>query len=339
MNIEQPDELRRYLIDRGHLASDATARIERIDGGVSNRTMRVRFDDGTGWVLKQALAKLRVEVDWFSDPARIVREALGMRRLGELLPAGTVPRLLFEDPAEHLLAMTEVPEPHANWKQVLLAETPERNHVHQSAELLGTLHARALDRAAELKTEFADVSFFESLRLEPYYEYTAERVLEAAAFLTQLLVDTRQQRRTLVHGDYSPKNILIHAGRLVLLDHEVIHWGDPAFDVGFFLAHLLSKAHHCRDRRDAFLDAVVEWWNEYVRHTASVEPRRSLEARCVRHTLACLLARVRGRSTLEYLDEQERSRQTQIVVRLMTEAPSTIDELVHRWQELLGNSP
>src|SRR5205085_211857 len=109
-----------------------------------------------------------------------------------------------------------------------------------------------------------DTSFFESLRLEPYYAYTAERVPAARAFLNGLIAETRSNPVALVHGDFSPKNILVRSNKLVLLDHEVIHFGDPAFDLGFSLTHLLSKANHLSEHRDRFGKAAIRYWNAYV---------------------------------------------------------------------------
>ena len=90
-------------------------------GGVSNRTMLVELSGGEAWVVKQALPKLRVAVNWFSDPDRIEREAAGMRWLMKLAPEGSIPRLIFEDRSSHLLAMEAVGQPHVNWKTMLLA--------------------------------------------------------------------------------------------------------------------------------------------------------------------------------------------------------------------------
>ncbi len=143
-----------------------------------------------------------------------------------------------------------------------------------------------------------------------------------------LINDTRCCRLTLVHGDYSPKNVLIYQGRLVLLDHEVIHFGDPAFDLGFSLTHLLSKAHHVRDHRDAFADGAKLYWQVYLQTMGDVDWAMELEDRAVRHTLACLLARVCGRSTLEYLDSMERARQREVVLALMLDVPVSIPDLI-----------
>ena len=89
-------------------------------------------------------------------------------------------------------------------------------------------------------------------------------MVESADFYRRLISDTRRRRLTLVHGDYSPKNILVRDGRLVLLDHEVIHFGEPAFDLGFAMAHLLSKAHHLPRFRDEFAEATEIFWSSYL---------------------------------------------------------------------------
>ncbi len=329
LDIEQPQQLESYLRAKRYANENEPIQIQQLAGGVSNRTMLVQFADGRAWVLKQALAKLRVAVDWFSDPARIRREAQGLRVLAELAPAGTITPLVFEDREHYLLAMQAVPQPHENWKSLLLAGQVEQSLVEQFGRLLATIHLRASEERNSLAVEFADRSFFESLRLEPYYAYTASQVPEAAAFLKQVIADTRRRENTLVHGDYSPKNVLIHAGQVVLLDHEVIHWGEPAFDLGFSLTHFLSKAHHLPANRNAFILAAQNYWNVYCETLGHTNWTSDLESRAVRHTLACLLARVAGRSPLEYLSPLERTRQAEVVVGLMSHLPEQIESLIN----------
>lgn len=336
LDIEQPAALLAYLRATGYIAPDETPEIRRLAGGVSNRTVWVKRPSGETWVMKQALEKLRVPVDWFSSPERVHREALGLRRLRDLAPAQTIPPLVFEDHAAHLIAMQAVPEPHANWKTLLLAGQLDQDHVTQFAVLLATIHANAYAQRDALQPVFADRGFFESLRLEPYYGYTAEQVPAAHAFLTDLIAATRARAQTLVHGDYSPKNILVHAGRLILLDHEVIHWGDPAFDLGFSLTHLLSKAHHLRDQRDAFAAAAHHYWTTYRQRTAGEAWAGDIEAYAVRHTLACLLARVAGRSPLEYLAADARARQQAVVTRLMADPPAQMDALIAHFVQAIS---
>lgn len=337
LDIENTPALLAYLRHTGRIAPADQPRIAILQGGVSNRTVWVGRDSGEAWVLKQALAKLRVPVDWFSSPERVHREALGLEWLARLAPPGSITPLLFEDRERHLLAMQAVPQPHENWKTMLLAGKICPDHIRQFATLLAAIHRDAFDRA-DLTEIFGDRSFFESLRLEPYYGYSAQQAPAAADFLQSLVRETLACRITLVHGDYSPKNILIHRGRLVLLDHEVIHFGDPAFDLGFSLTHFLSKAHHLPALRREFASAALEYWRVYWEALGAPAWSRwaaDLEARAVRHTLACLLARVVGRSPLEYLDAAERIRQRDAVLRIMPCAPATIADLIILFEEQL----
>jgi 5-methylthioribose kinase len=335
LDIEQPDSLLEYLRASGRIGPREQPRLQRLAGGVSSRAMLVeREAPASAWVLKQALPKLRVAVDWFSSPERMRREAIALRWMPELVPAGSAPSLLWEDSDAHLLAMTAVPQPHVNWKAALL-QGRELEHAEAFGRLLGTVHRRAWERRADIKRDFADRSFFESLRVEPYYRYTAARVPAAAPFLGDLIERTDHVTETLVHGDFSPKNVLVHDGHLVLLDYEVAHFGDPAFDVGFSTAHLLSKANYLPPLEASFARAAAESWRAYRAEIDATAFGGAVEARAVRHTLACLLARVDGRSPLEYLDAHARQRQRAAAVALMQAPPTTMPALVASWQERL----
>jgi len=328
LDIEQPEALDRWLRETGRVGPAEKLKLRNLAGGVSNRTVMLESDTGKAWVLKQALSKLRVAVDWFSDPARIEREALGMRWLAKLAPEGAITELIFEDAENHVLAMAAVPQPHENLKTIFMAGRSDQDLTWQFGALLGTIHHRSSDERAELSRAFADRSFFESLRVEPYYSYTAQQVPESEPFIRALTAEMHGCQLALVHGDYSPKNVLVYESRLVLLDHEVIHFGDPAFDVGFALAHLLSKAHHLSAHRKNFASAAQTFWTAYREALSRVPWADEIAARCARHTLACLLARVKGRSTLEYLSEPERTIQSRVVVELMKAAPPSPETLI-----------
>ena len=329
LDIEEPGALARYLGD----ADGTRTVVTTLTGGVSNRTVLVRRDGQPDIVVKQALDRLRVATEWRADVRRIHTEARGLRWIAELCGADSVPAVVFEDHRQHVLGMTAVPQPHDNLKDVLLRGEVDLSVIRALATLLATVHVRSASRSAELASVFADRSTFEELRLAPYYAYTAERVPGAHGFLHDLTVSTRTHRLALVHGDYSPKNVLVHHGRLVLLDHEAVHFGDPAFDIGFSLTHLLSKAHHVRSREMS--DAASEYGRTYLRAAGRLATP-DLEARAVRHTVACLMARVAGRSPLEYLGQRSRERQLEVAVRLATEPPDTVDSLVGRFFRLLS---
>jgi 5-methylthioribose kinase len=328
VDIEDAEDLLRYLRQTGRIERDETPVIRTLRGGVSNKTILLQRPDGSRWVLKQALPKLRVQVDWFSDPARIHVEANSLRYLTRVTPPNSTPALLFEDMQHHLLAMEAVPEPHENWKEQLLSGTLDLDLVRQFGRLLATIHRKSHDLRHHLSSIFESRVFFETLRLEPYYEFSAERVPEAKPFLGALIEENRGQCVTLVHGDYSPKNILVHEGHLVLLDHEVVHFGDPAFDLGFSLTHLLSKALHLEAHRPLFLAAALQYWETYVTEIDSAPWFAGVESRATKNTAACLLARTAGRSPLEYLSDWERRKQRDAALYLITHCPAAVPDLI-----------
>jgi 5-methylthioribose kinase len=337
LDIEEPVALLSYLRSTGRILAGEIPSIRRLSGGVSNRTMLVERETGEAWVIKQALPKLRVAVDWFSSPHRIEQEAEGLRWLFRTTTAGAITPLVFADPSNHLFAMKAVAHPHANWKALLMSGQISSNYVEQFGHLLGTIHAAGFREREQVAKVFSDRSFFESLRVEPYYSYSGSQVPQASRFLQTLIDETSRFARTVVHGDYSPKNVLIYRDELVLLDHEAIHFGDPAFDIGFSLTHLLSKAHHFPIWRCDFAAAAALFWETYEHCVSGLELTAGLEERAVRHTLACLLARVAGRSPLEYLCREECERQKDVVTALMGEPPSTIVELIEQFIEMLAN--
>jgi aminoglycoside phosphotransferase (APT) family kinase protein len=330
LDIEDASQFRAYLDEHG-IPSGSGVRLSVLRGGVSSRTVLVERPDGIPWVFKQTLSSLRVPVEWRSSPERAWREADGARALATLLPPGVVPRITFEDRPRYIFAMTAVSASASNWKALLLNGEIDPAHFRMCGDLLGTVHRESARRRNTLRAQFGDLTFFESLRLEPYYEYTARIVHDAAAFLTVLAADARTHKLSLVHGDFSPKNILIDGTHMVLLDHEVIHFGDPAFDVGFLLAHFLSKAHHVALHRGELLHGVLAFFGSYSEAILSSEWATAVEPRAVRHALGCLLARAAGRSKLEYLNESERSRQIEACVGLVQKPPDTIGELASQF--------
>jgi 5-methylthioribose kinase len=332
INIEDFRILTGYLRTQSLIDIKDEPSIRGLGGGVSNHTVLVEPSGQPPFVVKQARAKLRVESDWFSSPDRIHREALGMRWLRELAPPGSITSLLFEDTSEHIIVMSAVPQPHLNWKEMLLTGVPQRDHFDQFALILGQVHARSHDNPA-LAEIFGDRSNFESLRLEPYYRYSAKQVPEAKDFIQDLIEETLSQNIALVHGDYSPKNILVGLDRFVLVDHEVIHYGDPAFDVGFSLAHLLAKAAHRPQIRHDFLIATRFFASQYLRLVQATRFGVEFESRACRHAIACLLARVVGRSPFEYLTAPERQSQKETALRLLPHPPQYLSDLIERFAE------
>ncbi|MBX2820437.1 MAG: aminoglycoside phosphotransferase family protein [Rhodothermaceae bacterium] len=336
MDIENTEHLLDYLEKQQGIPGEDVTGIQVLAGGVSNRTVLVQRKEGPDWVLKQALEKLRVADDWFSDPERIHREAEGMRVLKPLTEEGAIVQLVFEDLRHHIIAMEAVPEPHVNWKLDLLKGRIQSSLVIQFGSCLARIHRNFDAKKYPADGSLRDQQFFESLRVEPYYLRSAEQVPEVKGFIEELVETTRARVITVVHGDYSPKNILVYNEQIVLLDHEVIHIGDPAFDVGFSLTHFLSKANHLPEHRSLFNSAALLYWATYESSVEGASWASTLEPFVVSHTLACMLARVEGRSPLEYLASEAKQRQKQWCVQSMKRPPLTVNALIKSYIEYLN---
>src|ERR1700676_1519316 len=191
--------------------------------------------------------------------------------------------------------MAAVPQPHDEWKKLLLSGQIHIDHFSKFGELLAAIHRGSYLERREVEPLFRDQSFFLSLRLEPYYLYTANNEPRAAVFLRELARETQARHVALVHGDYSPKNVLVSDDQLVLLDHEAANFGEPAFDVGFGLTHFLSKALHLSESRERLRAGAHEFWQTYHRGLPAIPEFTDISERTVRHTLGCLLARVAGK--------------------------------------------
>ena len=333
VDIEDLQSLEQYLIRSGQLQSGGKWSAKILSGGVSNKAILFsQPENRIEWVIKQALAKLRVQTDWYCDPGRLLVEYKGMQWLSEVLPEGAVPKPVFMDKARFIMAMTAVPQPHDNLKTLLLSGEIDLDLIVEMGQLLGILHQAGYQSNRALSL-FNDRSYFKKLRLEPYYQVTAKNLGESGSFFEDLIDQTLAIRQMVVHGDFSPKNMLVKDGRLVLLDHEVMHFGDPAFDLGFCMCHLLSKANHLKPYQTAFLAAAEKFWTSYKKTINTIEKEQ--EARAVQHTIGCLLARVLGKSPLEYLDKKSQERQVKAGLQLIKAQPISMLELVDRFGILL----
>lgn len=274
-------------------------------GGVSNWVLR--FECGGGVVVKAALARLRVAEEWLADPRRAVLEGRAMAALGERLPSGDVPRVLFVDERMYLLGMTAAPDEAVPWKEALLRGEVDCVVAARVGALLGRMHGAAWGDGA-LAARFADLTLFRQLRLDPYHERAAvvaeargER--ELARLLRAGAEEMTRERVTLVHGDYSPKNLLVHGGGVLALDFEVVHWGNPAFDTAFLLTHLALKAAHRPAEAAMYCQAALAFLAAYTESLGRGGVDEVTGA-ALRQAGCLLRARADGKSRAEYLDER-----------------------------------
>ena len=302
-------------------------------GGVSSDIWRIDTPQGTVCA-KRALPKLRVAADWRAPIERNLYEARWML-VAAAAVAGSAPLVLGQHPALGVLVMSYLsPDEHSLWKERLRRGEADVSAAREVGRALAMIHAHSAARP-ELAGSFDSDAIFFDIRLEPYLLATARRHPDLAARLEELVAQTQSHKLALVHGDVSPKNILLAPAGPVFLDAECAWWGDPAFDIAFCLNHLLLKCLWTPPARDDFLRCFGTLALAYL---AGVdwEPRAALEARAAALLPGLLLARVDGKSPVEYLaDEGQRESVRRVARKLLAEPVSRLDQVSAAWREEL----
>ena len=321
-----PHNLPDYLVRCGlaRVGDHVTAR--ELGGGVSNIVLAIEWanDPRRRWVAKQSLGKLRVQDDWRSDRGRVFRGAEAIQVLHPFL-GDSVPEVEHVDRENFLFIMTAAPVGSTAWKDLLLAGQVSLG----VAQEVGSLLARMItitSTGGGLRQRFEDRAVFDQLRIDPYYRTAASRNRDVGPELRELIADSWAVQTALVHGDYSPKNILVRGDHIFLIDFEVVHWGDPAFDSGFLLNHLVLKALHRPRFCQLYVEAARQFWKALITELGP-QAGSDFEYMTLRHLGALLLARIDGKSPVEYIrDESTKERVRRVASCILLERPRRLDE-------------
>lgn len=344
-----------YLRCAGRLGPDARAAVEPLAWGVSNVVLRISPTSGADFVLKQSRQRLRTHDEWISDMQRVYREADTMRALAPLLPEGVVPSILFEDRENFLFAMQAAPAEHVVWKAELLACRVDPLIAATLGGYLSAMHAKTAGDT-RLKNLLGDRKVFDQLRTDPFYRRVAAKHPELAPRIASLIDEMEATVLCIVHADFSPKNVLIaraagpggdksQAVRIWLVDFETGHYGDPAFDLGFFLSHISLKCVLHAAQREEFVNLAETFWSRYIagiaeRSQAAAFDQAELERRAVLHLAACMLSRIDGKSTVDYLPlETQREFVRRYCRELLCNPPEHLPAAWARLTERLGSIP
>jgi len=319
--------LKQLLIADG-VVRDRAATLTPLSGGVSSEIYLVN-DGGRQWVVKRALPKLKVEQEWFADVRRNHSEAAYIRYVGQFCP-GNVPRLLCASADHGYFGMEYLGASFQNWKQTMLAGQCDPGIAVEAGRLLGKIHAHSADDP-EARGCFQTLAEFEQLRIEPYLLFTGRRHPQLKNRFEAEAARLRRARSVLAHGDFSPKNILVSSGRIVLVDCEVAWYGDAAFDVAFLLCHLFLKAV-ARPAAGAWRAMVESAWSSYCAsrfdsETACDELERDVSGLL----LMLILARIDGKSPVEYLNEPQRNQVRKFAASRLQGGPMNLSEITDEW--------
>jgi Ser/Thr protein kinase RdoA (MazF antagonist) len=241
------------------------------------------------------------------------------------LGPAALPDVIHTDFNRFLYIMTAAPVGSQVWKDLLLARRAD-SPVARNAGLLLAKMINASRDDASLSSEFWDRTVFDQLRIDPYYRTTASRHPELRREFEDLMGTSHEIRTSLVHGDYSPKNMLVLGENIFLIDFEVVHWGDPSFDAAFLMNHLFLKAFHQPSANQQFIALVYDFWKTLF---AALGPEAAVgfEAMTLRHLGGLMLARIDGKSPVEYIqDDATKARVRRAATRILVEAPRSLED-------------
>lgn len=312
---------------------DAHPGAEALTGGVSSDIWRVDLPEGPICV-KRALAKLRVEMDWEVPVERNAYEVAWML-VARAIEPDSAPEILAHDAESGLFAMPYLdPGKHLLWKEELRQGRADPATAAEVGRRIGRIHSATAGRE-EIARQFQTDEIFHAIRLEPYLEATAARHPDLREVLFGLSRRTASEKRALVHGDVSPKNILIGPKGPIFLDAECAWYGDPVFDIAFCLNHMLLKSLWNVEARPLFHEcfgAMAPAWLDQV----DWESRDKAEARAASLLPGLLLGRVDGKSPAEYVTEEaDKNRVRRVGRALLSKPVDRLGAVLDAWKKEL----
>ncbi len=319
-----------FLRSAGLAGESETPPAEPLTGGVSSDIWKVGLLRGTVCV-KRALPRLRVKQVWEAPVERNRYERLWMEAADRIAP-GSAPRVLAGGD-EGFFAMAYLdPASHPLWKGELAAGRADAGFAACTGRALARIHAQTAGRK-DVAAQFSTDASFHAIRLEPYLLATGRAHPGLAARLGELAQITAGHRRVLVHGDVSPKNILVGPHGPVFLDAECAWYGDPAFDLSFCLNHLLLKCLWVPPAREGFLACFTAFTDAYL-EGVDWEAREATEARAAELLPGLLLARVDGKSPVEYLTRDgDKALVRETAIRLLRNPVRRLAQVRLAWNE------
>jgi 5-methylthioribose kinase len=322
-----------FVRKAGLLAPKSTPRLIALTGGVASDIWKIETADRV-FVVKRALRRLRVAQEWTAPVSRNASEVAWMMTAGAVVPQA-VPHILADDPVVGAFAMEFLdPTDFPVWKAELAMGRVDPAFAANVGGAIAAIHA-ATAHSKSVAERFANDAVFHSIRLEPYLEATARAHPTLAPILMGLSRQTLVTKIALVHGDVSPKNILVGSKGPIFLDAECAWFGDPVFDLAFCLNHLLLKCIWVPAAVDRFLASYDALKGAYIERV-TWERGDAFEQRAARLLPALMLGRIDGKSPVEYItDERDKSRVRRVATGLITSRAETLAEIRDAWVRAL----
>ena len=328
------DEFHSFLIESGLIGTEEVPHYKALPGGVSSDIWHVVLPNRQ-FCIKRALAKLRVKEDWHAPISRNATEVDWLKTANIIVP-GCTPRVLAHDPDRGMFAMQFIPPEIAkSWKEKLKTGSVEPTFASSVGHTLSAIHTASMNMP-NLAQRFATDEIFQDIRLRPYLETAANRHPDLMEELTELIKTTTSIKLALVHGDISPKNILVCGSQPIFIDAECAWWGDPAFDLAFCLNHFLLKCIWIPNSATKLIlcfNAMTKAYFSNIPAQFAVE----IENRTARLLPGLFLARIDGKSPVEYITRESDKDKVRHTARALLKKPvEDLASVAHRWADEIG---
>ncbi len=319
------------LIELGITTPGEPIDVHPLTGGVASDIAMVTAGQ-TQLCAKFALPKLKVAANWFAPVKRNAAEYAWLEFAARVAPEGAI-KLYGHSEQLHGFAMEFLDGNNIYlWKSRLLAQATDGDEAENVGKLLGRIHAASAAPAFN-RQPFLNREDFHALRIEPYLLYTASKHPDISTQLENTASTIYNGQQVLVHGDISPKNIIIRERNPILLDAECATMGDASFDPAFCMNHLVLKALHLPDSKENYLASAKTLWSSY-RPFIDWESSVDLESRICKLLPALMLARVDGKSPVEYLTKTQQERVRRIATHFILSPVSRLDKLIQGIDQL-----
>ena len=298
---------------------------KKIEGGVSSEVYKVRTSKKS-YCVKRSLAKLLVKKDWFVDTKRLKFEYFWLKHCKKIIP-NSIPKIIKYDHKKKILIIEFFNDTkYFTLKSLLLSKKINIKLINKISRSLFKIHKKS--RGSKIKNKYKgnDKNFFD-LRLDAYFNEVKRVHPKLIKKVNKIILDYRKNSSTLIHGDFSPKNILTNNKVIKFIDAETCNYGDPVFDLVFFTNHLLIKSIFIPSKKKLFLESYKNFFDTYIK-LLDWENRKNFCQRCINMIPIMLIARVDGKSPVEYIkDKSTKNNIRKLSFRLIEENIESMEKL------------
>ena len=273
---------------------------KKLTGGVSSEVYHVKTIKNN-YCIKRSLKRLLVKKKWIVNTNRIKFEYLWLKHCQNILKRNIPNTYEFNNKKKYIVMEYLKTSQYKTLKQLYFNKIININTIRSISKHLYKIHSNSSNYKTK-KTFEGNYKNFYDLRLDPYFNEVGRVYPKYKGYIKKINESYIKHSNTLVHGDFSPKNILVGKNKIIYLDAECCNFGDPVFDLVFFTNHLLIKSIFFKDKSQEFIKLYISFYKEYLSNL-STKNFNSYIDRIIKMTPIMLLSRVDGKSPVEYINK------------------------------------